>query len=332
MSEMSNILLKQKYNLKGNLDFLRYDNEDEWHELRQKGIGGSDIGAIMELNEYTSPLMIYKQKVGEDNSDHSNIFTKKGKDLESFIRDNYVTPAMKEKGYSVEHPEETIINNEYPWLRANIDGIAVPFNLDKKSVIIEIKFVSQFARKHWDNKEYNGVPASYYAQVQEYMLVTDLNEAYICALFDDKWEFKMYHIIRDEVFLKKLYSMSKDFYEFNMQMRIPPKPNVELDKEDFANELDEALKFEVDPNLDGIVEEYRDVSEKINELTSRKNSLTNMLKTKYAEGYEPQNPKNKYKVMSCSRTSFDSLKLGNDYPNLYQAYLKETLYTVLKLK
>ena len=331
MSNIQDLILKNKYNIKENVSFLNYANDDEWHKLRQKGIGGSDIGAIMGLNEYTSPLMIYKQKMGEDNSVHENIFTRKGKDLEGFIRDTYVTPAMKEKGYMVEHPEETIINDKYPWLRANIDGIAVPFNLNNKSVIIEIKFVSTYARSHWDNDKYDGIPPSYYAQVQEYMLVTGTDEAYVCALFDDKWEFKMYNIVRDEVFLQNLYKKSKEFYEYNMLMQIPPKPNVELDKEEFANELDNEQEFEIDSSLDKLVEEYKDVNNEYKLVSARKTELSNKLKEAYANGKMPRLIKNRYKVIKTSRTIFDSLKFGNEHPNIYKNYIKESIATILKL-
>lgn len=332
MGCITDLLFKKRYNLQEDLEFLRYDNDEEWHKLRQKGIGGSDIGAIMRLNEYTSPLMIYKQKIGEDTQNNENIFTKKGKDLEGFIRENYVKPVMNSLGYSVEHPEETIINSKYYWLRANIDGIAVPFDLSKKSMIIEIKFVSQFARKYWDKKEYSGIPASYYAQVQEYLLITGLDEAYVCALFDDQWEFKTYCIVRDEIFINNLIEKSKEFFFNNMQMGIPPKPDITLDKEDIANELDKEIQFEEDSSLNELVTKYREVSEKCNELDKEKTELSNKLKEAYLNGKKPSNSKNVYKVIKVSKTYFDSLRFGNDFPNLYTEYLKEKSYTTLKLK
>ena len=42
---------------------LSYDSQEDWEELRTKGVGGSDAGAILGLNKYTTPLDIYKSKV-----------------------------------------------------------------------------------------------------------------------------------------------------------------------------------------------------------------------------------------------------------------------------
>ena len=42
-----------------NTKVLGYDNEDDWHELRAKRIGGSDIGAIIGVNPYKSIVDVY---------------------------------------------------------------------------------------------------------------------------------------------------------------------------------------------------------------------------------------------------------------------------------
>ena len=72
----------EMYNLQENtkLSTLSFSNEEDWLELRKKGIGGSDIGAIMGLNPHSSPLKIYRQKVEDFKEDLSNnVFVKKGK-------------------------------------------------------------------------------------------------------------------------------------------------------------------------------------------------------------------------------------------------------------
>lgn len=38
------------------------ENPELWKKLRTTGIGGSDAGAIMGLNQYSSPLVVYMQK------------------------------------------------------------------------------------------------------------------------------------------------------------------------------------------------------------------------------------------------------------------------------
>ena len=68
------------------IDVLEYSNEEDWLQLRRKGIGGSDVGAILGLNDYVSPLQVYKAKVEIISQDLSNnVNVKKGNDLESLI-------------------------------------------------------------------------------------------------------------------------------------------------------------------------------------------------------------------------------------------------------
>ena len=85
---MTNLL--EYYNLHNHsdLEVVEYNSDAEWLSLRKKGIGGSDVAAIMQLSKYTSPLKLYKIKIGELEDDLSdNVFVKKGKDLEYLIRD-----------------------------------------------------------------------------------------------------------------------------------------------------------------------------------------------------------------------------------------------------
>ena len=35
------------YKLGTDVQFLSYNSEEEWHNLRKDGIGGSDVGAIL---------------------------------------------------------------------------------------------------------------------------------------------------------------------------------------------------------------------------------------------------------------------------------------------
>lgn len=142
----------------------------------------------------------------------------------------------------------------------------------------------------------------------------------------------MYNIVRDEVFLQNLYKCSKKFYDYNIIQRIPPKTNPELDKVDFAKDVENVKEFVNDSTLDAFVDEYRELDSKIKELNARKTQLSNKLKEAYSEGKQPEHIKNRYTVVSASRTLFDSLKFGNDYPELYSGYLKESVYTTLKLK
>ena len=39
---------------------IAYNNEQEWHDIRRKHIGGSDVSVIMGYNEYKNAVDLWK--------------------------------------------------------------------------------------------------------------------------------------------------------------------------------------------------------------------------------------------------------------------------------
>lgn len=319
------------------IDLIKYDTEEQWLEERTKGIGGSDSAAVLGISKYTSPLKLYKVKTGaykEDLSD--NIYIKKGKDLEALIRNVYVVPYFEKLGYAVRHPEHMFVSHQTPWLRANCDGIAVPFDTKRQTysenIIVEIKWVSEWGEANWYGDEYLGVPAEYYAQVQHYMLTTGARKAVICALFDKAWEMHYFEIPFDPVFAKKLHEETYKFYTYHMMMRVPPKVDANIDKEETLAALDEEPKTIIkgDPKFDALLAEYLFAKGEADVHTKRVNALSKDLMGMYLDGHRSDNFR--MSVSKCSRASFDSAKFAEDYPELYQQYVKPLEYTRTTIK
>jgi putative phage-type endonuclease len=319
----------EMYNLQENkkLTTISFDNEEDWLELRTKGIGGSDIGAIMGLNSYSSPLKVYKQKVEgykEDMSD--NPFVKKGKDLENLILTNYVQPYFAKLGYTVGKPEFMIINSDYPFFRANVDGIAFKKGTDfKNNIIVEIKWVSEWAEVNWYKPEYNGIPASYYAQVQLYMAVTGARSAILCALFDKNWEMNYFVIPRDEMFIMEMINKGRDFYQYNMLMKMPPRLSYEIDKEDVTKAIKETPKS-LTPNseMTKYVEKYLSNGEKLKKAEEIQSQLKDIILEYANKGFCPDNPKHKVKASVITSHRFNSVKFKTDNPDLYEQYCEDS--------
>ena len=314
------------FNLDSNKDLyvVQYNSEEEWLKLRHDGIGGSDAAAIMGISKYKSPLKVYKEKLGlvhEDQSD--NVFIKKGKDLEALIRDQYVVPYMYEKGYYVKHPEFMLINGTCPWLRANLDGIAVPVDtLDKDftdNIVIEIKWVSEYAESNWFGDDYCGVPPSYYAQVQHYMTVTGASKAIICALFDKDWSMHYFEIPYDLKFALDLLKATDKFYHINIEQGVPPRLTPSLDK-------DEVLEAVLNPKIEYTLSEemaqkcavYNMLKEQSKELDRQASKIHDDIIAMYCEGNVPLNG---FRVSASKRTTtrIDAKKLEEEYPDAYEA-------------
>ena len=75
------------------LDFV---SQEDWHKLRSKGIGGSDIGAILGVNKYRSLVDVYLDKIeGKKVEDNNAMFW--GRILEPIIRAEFQKKKKKKK-------------------------------------------------------------------------------------------------------------------------------------------------------------------------------------------------------------------------------------------
>ena len=323
---MNEAILK-KYNLQGNLNLfaIEYSDEEQWLAERRRGIGGSDVGALMGISKYSSPLKVYKSKVEpQDQLDTVNV--RKGKDLEPVIRDNYVTPYLKMRGYRVEHPDVMLVNNSCPWLIANLDGIAVPLEPAsyRDNIVVEIKWVSEYGEARWGGDAYGGVPPEYYAQVQHYMCVTGCQNAIICALFDSTWEMHYYEIPFDMTFVMKMLDTSQQFYEHNMAHKIAPPPDIEIDREEIAEELAESGDpIETMPcvEMTEICAEYTCLKEEIKEKEATLRDLGNKILKLRDDGFVPEKPF-KVRVTTYPRASFDQVALRKELPEVHAKFTR----------
>lgn len=316
----------REYNLHDNLRLscIQYNSDEEWLELRKQGIGGSDIGAILKLSKYSSPLKVYKSKQEcAEQVDSVNI--RKGKALEPLIRESYVKPALLEMGYRVEHPDVMFVNNSCPWLIANLDGIAVP--LEPKSyrdnMVIEIKWVSELGEQRWNGDDYCGVPAEYYAQVQHYMCVTGIQKTLVCALFDSTWEMHYYPIKFDTSFVMRMLDTSEHFYKHNMAHHIAPEPMLEIDREDILAELvDGRMPKHSVPSLELSQKcaEYTALKEELRVKEHYLKELADDIVSAYRAGESPEAPF-RVKLSTYKRKSFDADGLKKANPKLYEDFL-----------
>lgn len=323
------------YNLSDDVELISYDNDQEWHDIRKKGIGGSDAGAVMGLNKYTSPLKLFRIKSGAyvDNQE-DNVFIKKGKDLESLIFDTYVVLDKELFEYTLMRPRHVFVNKQFPWLQANLDGLAKP-NLGEgkpeTNIVIEIKWVSEWAESNWDGEEYGGIPASYYAQVQHYMTVTGARKAILYALFDRTWTVKKYIIPYNRSFALRMLTETKQFYE-NMLSNTEPRLTATLDKDFMPEAVKEAPKTtEVSESMDEHISAYLSLKEDVKRLEKEMDEHYNAAVAGYVSGLRPTELF-KMDISVRKRTGFDTKRFAEEHPDVYESYKTVTEYTTTAIK
>lgn len=327
---------KEAYNLTGIDDLceVEFTDEEDWLEKRKSTIGGSEIGIVLGLNEYSSKLQLYKAKKDISKKAPDNVYTRKGKELEHLIFTNYVDPYFADRGYSVCKPNKIFVRTQTPWLSANLDGLAVPtdrsFVNSSDNIVVEIKWVSQWGTQKWDvSEEYGNVPASYYAQVQQYMYHTNAKTAVIFAMFDDTWTCETYIIKRNDGFIRKLLVESETFYKTHIEMDIPPKADIRFDSADIAKSIAEktSLPPKTSEEYDLLLSKYKALKASEKDLDNELKDTLNQILEKHLEGYIPDKVNIKFTCSKRTTTSIDSKKLKELYPEVAEQCSKITEYT-----
>jgi putative phage-type endonuclease len=212
---------------------------EEWVAARRNGLGGSDIGVVMGLNKYKTPLQLFNEKIGavvpDDLSDNPAV--EFGNRLEGVVAQKF----MDDTGLSVQRDNKIRIHPKYPWAIANIDRMIVGAGSEifvnpraevtstaKKgwttTGVLEIKTASSWAMKSWD-AEYS---LDHFAQLQWYLFVTGYGYGHIALLIDGRY-FKQLRIERDETFIEKMVATAAEFWK-GVESKTPPPaelPDVE---------------------------------------------------------------------------------------------------------
>ena len=237
-----------------NTKVLGYDNEDDWHELRAKRIGGSDIGAIIGVNPYKSIVDVYVDKT-EGSNFKGNELTHWGHMLEGTILKEF---SNKHKELIVYEVPYSVVND---FLIANLDGALK----DKETGdygVLEIKTTSLWNKKDWED---DVIPQYYYAQVQHYFMLTGYKFAYIAVLIGGQ-QYKEFKIERSEEDINLIRNKATEFYQENLLKKIPPMPDG---SDAYMNYLKQKA-LEIENNEVRELPEFEEIAIRIKELARQK--------------------------------------------------------------
>lgn len=203
------------------------NSREEWLANRFKGIGGSEISAVIGCNPYMDNVTLWKIKTGliepEDISDKP--FVKYGNDAEYHLRELFKLDFPE---YSVSYEENnSFYNDKYPFARASLDGWLTDENERKGILEIKTTEILQSMQKEKWNKQ---IPQNYYCQVLFYMAVLEADFAVLKAqlktVFDGVpyLQTKHYHIERSDVEADIQYLMQEGerFWQYVQSGKQPP--------------------------------------------------------------------------------------------------------------
>lgn len=188
----------------------------QWHEQRNKGVGGSDVGVIMGVNRWKTTEQLWAEKTGrtepEDISHKPCVIL--GNALEPALRAEY---AYRHPDVHVEEPLYMLQDEAKPWRQASLDGIITC--ADGMREVLEIKTVGGFSAHSWDM---GGVPESYACQVLHYMAVSGYRRAQLIAMIGNSRIVER-TVERDEYLIDLIESEVDEFWESVQKDKQPLK-------------------------------------------------------------------------------------------------------------
>ena len=195
---------------------------------RPLGLGGTDIGAILGLSPYKTPLELWSELVsGEQPASRDLIHLRFGQHAESFIASEYEratdlftaehSPTLfhKKHGFMFGHVDRFVL--ETPDTPAVVDGTIIA---DK---LLECKTSSAFSKNDWGEPGTDQVPPLYLVQCAWYMAITECQSADLAVLIGNS-DFRVYTIERDMELEGLILSHAQHFWHEHVLGKKPPEP------------------------------------------------------------------------------------------------------------
>lgn len=322
-----------------NAKFTPVEQEKEpekWFEMRTTGIGGSDVGAIMGLNKYASPLTIYLAKKNVEGF-KGNASTEWGHILEDPIRKK----AAEELGIEIISVPGMYTSNDIPYMNANVDGLChaenqVTIGGENVEGLGGFEIKTSTSGEGFEDDE---IPNSYYCQVQHYMAVTNLPWFILTAFFLNTKTVRHYVIRRNDEFIyEKIIPAEKDFWENYVLANQAPEPLGLDSEEEYVKNLPIAETVILDEETENLIAKRMEVQKQIKELEQKESALKDSIILKLsilsnnAENSEKVSAagerfKLSYNIQKRVSVDTDALKKSG----LFENYKKESVSRVLRI-
>jgi putative phage-type endonuclease len=289
---------------------------EAWLEKRMTCIGGSDAGPVMGLSDYGSALTVYLVKKGLVRSGEMSRAAKRGKILESVIRQltqeehpNLIIESVPYMFYSPEHS----------FMGANLDSVILA---ETPVVIGGAKIKGLGGHEIKSSKTGYGfgdgeVPDTYYAQVQHYMAVLDLPWFLLSVYVLDTEEVRHYPIFRNEEFIKTLIDKETDFWRNYFVPDIMPAAIGLENEEDMITGMfgGGTAPLTLGREETAMCEEYVELNTRLKEMEDRKKAISTNLKEVIVQQALPAAEKKVSAIAgrySVSWSRFETVRVDTD--------------------
>lgn len=310
----------------------------DWLEARKHSLGGSDMGAVLGMNSYSSPYTVWAEKTGRTTEKEPTEAMRIGTDLEDYVAKRFEEVSNKR----VARENYIIKNSDFPHIHANIDRRII---CEKAG--LECKTASALNTKAFRDGEF---PSQYYAQCVTYMAVTGWKRWYLAALILGR-EFKVYQLttIADDgcpswcessVYVPKeefdaLRDVAIEFWE-HIEKDTPPP----FDGADATTSAMQSIyggdtipdSIDLSPR-ERLIEEYFELTEKMAVLKTQQEIIKEVLMDDLKDAEVGHCGEHKVTWKKQERKTFQSKEFIADHPEIdFRDYYKKTESRVFRIK
>ena len=290
-------------------------NREQFLLDRKKGIGGSDVASILGVSPFRTALEVYHDKTSQDLVlDEPTEDMQRGVRVEKYILQEYAERSEVRLNTNI----PTIVDQEYPFMRANIDAKVVSQN-----VVIEAKS-TKAPISSWES----GIPEYYKAQVAYYAMLTDANYVEIPVLFSG-WKYACFTYWRDAEYEANIKESVINFWHNHIVKNIPPKPTSPEELMAAYPKLEEKT-IEADNNIREKVYQLQEIGEQRKELEKKEKQLKTQIQGYMGDAGLLDAGFCKVALKEIKATRFNANAFKEKYMELYQQYLNDSSYRKLQ--
>ena len=205
-------------------------NRDQFLAGRKKGIGGSDVAAILGFSPYKSPYQLWLDKTGRsERKESQNESAHFGNLLEDVVAKEF----SRRAGVKVQRVTQQLFLEEHPWALGNIDRAVINPDIAGNvrfkdgalttDRLLECKTASEYMSKLFGEEGSDQVPDYYLTQCLWYLLITGCKVIDLAVLIGGN-KFRMYRIERDDDLIESIFKQVKAFWFNHVIADVPPDP------------------------------------------------------------------------------------------------------------
>lgn len=289
-------------------------SREEWLKMRKSGIGGSDAGAICDLNPYSSPMNVYQDKTTDEISNIDNEAMRQGRDLEEYVAGRFT----EETGLKVRRSNKMYRSKEHPFMLADVDRL-----IAGEDAGLECKTASILNADKWKDGR---IPPHYLIQCLHYMAVTGKKQWYIAVVILGV-DFKYRKITWNQTLIDELTAVEEAFWNHHVIPRKMPEPDgSEACGEALSRYFHSARKKSSIPlvGFDEKLKKREEIQKGIRRLEQEQRQIEQEIKCYMQDNELAFNDRYRVSWSNVDTARLDAKRLKEEQPEIYKNFINIT--------